>query len=1258
MYKNQSNIYDTNLFETYVGSLNLAPHKISGKYKIVIDQNLDLWLDDYVGRRVAIDTNQNFLPQVANFLQTKTQIVDYTKLHYGGFQDNQIKKYHIPFYINNIAYSPKYFVLLHTVSENIPADNFKKIYKYSEILKLINLEKIGIQTILEEIFAENYFNFPVYFNLEDAKIDIYGYSIDRSEPVIYSIDISHSLANQPYADVTNNLILNNFEKQNIIFPKFLNIEVEFEYSDNLYPFNNFYGFLSNDKPLVDIPEKLDEHKTYAKLREYDLSKGIDFEKVDYRNTFDLLPYINYLDTISIQALNIYLKPQIKFVCDLVILDDVWEVYDEFNNLVLSYRVKDTDIIKNSLFQTLIVICTKCNKLSAGEYLFTPNNLDTGCTVTIQSNVEGDNNEDQYIKIPKIGYRLLDRFDDDLRKYHFRRLSDCDILYTGSVQLIDAIKVFKINGRDYFIYDKFKYNNQIILRLNQPVVLEKITYGQLFSEKIEQLIELNPISFLKLESDFECYKQFDIDLYIEDLRAMFSNVVETIDYEAILTDFRDRERMKSSFQYSKEDFIKQDLLDYPVVTKYNDNQEIVKNLCFSSGSSTFFTPNILNFDKDFFVQNGNLIPNQLDADILRYNWFLIKGLMPEYCKDTILELRYFQEGNYPKITARIQKVTENYAECLFLGVKYQFPIKYINYQFATYISIDNKLDVKTNYKIEVDDERKLILLSINKYLDYTDLIRGGDTKLPSLIDTNFFYNISNKYNDSSDFMLDFQTVGIDLRIELSPDEFITFDNEKVYDWKYFFEDKWYVALFLKDLYNDSAVHDLRQIFHVGEDLIMYLYADIYYNGELFTYVTTTVTVTGIIEVHKDYIWCENIEFKFFDSEYIFITKYNITKQIDELFYIEKDKILNYTDVSDNIFGDYESLAVIILDQREEIIKLVLPKKVISLKEYYFEINQVITENPLGEKFFSKSVFRFPEFFKPEMTDDELIEQFEDVHHDEDIYRNRITIFDRNQVFNLLRNLLANELKVKYFSLDQIRRQMNEFMATNLIDYALVNSIPIVGSTEYLKLNILNIDKNIVIWNLLNEFKLNLIMRHRGSYLPYFGLYETELDFQLQRYKINNSIFNVYDNNFGKFLGIDNQLLALENPITATGLYEEVQGNIVSSFYCKDEVFKLKTTFKTEINYFKLLLAIIDIRECIITKDNKEYIETINQNIDEYITTEYVKFMFNFYYLAEVTNEYEQKISYTTDTQNQYNIKFQPLHTYTGSFKSLIIVLKRK
>ena len=92
---------EQNLFKTNNGMVNIAPIKLSGQYKIVVDINQNLWLDDYSGRRIELNMSELFLPQVANFLKTKTEI-DNNQLAFGGFQRSTQKSWHIPFHLEPV----------------------------------------------------------------------------------------------------------------------------------------------------------------------------------------------------------------------------------------------------------------------------------------------------------------------------------------------------------------------------------------------------------------------------------------------------------------------------------------------------------------------------------------------------------------------------------------------------------------------------------------------------------------------------------------------------------------------------------------------------------------------------------------------------------------------------------------------------------------------------------------------------------------------------------------------------------------------------------------------------------------------------------------------------------------------------------------------------------------------------------------------------------------------------------------------------
>jgi hypothetical protein len=667
-----------------------------------------------------------------------------------------------------------------------------------------------------------------------------------------------------------------------------------------------------------------------------------------------------------------------------------------------------------------------------------------------------------------------------------------------------------------------------------------------------------------------------------------------------------------------------------------------------------TPHVMNFDKSFYSQNGCINFQQLDMDMMRYGWFLLCGEMPPYMSGSILELRYFDIFDYPKITSQIHKVSENYAECIFLGVKYQFPVLYDTYNFAVCIKYNDKDNPNIKYYIEFDIERKLILLSINKYIDFNDLIRGGNDLNTPLLDPSFFYNITKTYSDSSDLIYNFKEISIILKPEFEQGEFVLFDEvNRVYDWKYYdaITGKWYICLFRNTFSSTHFVQDFREVFLEPGDYTLYVYAQIEFEGKLYDYITTIIILKNIVEINGDYLWCEDIEFKFFDTKEIFLNRYSYLLDSEEILFIEKDKIIDYMPLTDNIFGSFEQQIRVIINFNEERFQVLLPKEEISLKRYYFEINQLVTENTLGEKTFTKNTFHFPEFFRT-MTSQDIYDQWED-DQDESIYRNRITLFDRNQVFRFMRDLLKESTRIKFLTEQQIRKIMNEFTVSNLSDYTLNNSIQIKGTDEYIKIVIPPLENNIVIWNIFDINKLNLIYRYRGCYYPYFELYNSEYDFQLDKFKLNESFFNIYDDNFGKFKG-------LPSGIRATSIYDEVQGNIVSSLYCKQEDIKFKISYPREFNYFDYLTKTIPIEECLIDGNkNFDYISQIDANVNKHILSSYVKFILdNFYYLDKVENELEQEIPYTIDDKNQYNLKFQDKNSFTSYFNFLIFIFKRK
>ena len=1237
MYDNQANLETTNIFETLVGALNLAPTKISGQYKIVIDINQNLWLDDYSGRRVIIDKSNDFLPQVSNFLKTKT-ICDSKYLKYGGYHKNKIKSYHIPLYLNsniNTNEFPKYFVLNRVVNQNIPKENENYLYKYGQIQQVIDLEKLGIYDIFEEILSEKYYNYPLYFNWEESKIDLYGLSIDKGTPVTHSLNLINSMANQPKFENLNNKILNTFKKENIIFPKFINLEFEFEYSNSQILFHNFYGYLSN----FNLIEELTESSIYCKLKDY--QNKIEYNQLIYGDEIILNTFEDYLSTTTIFPIT-NKDALYQFKINDIRINDVIKIYHPNNSVYFEYRIKSEDINPNDFYNTLFILCKKLTKLTERDFIFNVIESENYCIINIKSNIIDSNIEDYRIELP-LNYIILDRILDE-NKYNFRSVKNNDIKVLIDLNTIKenntlfVSQSIKINDNRYTILDIFGYDSETIIRLNSHIDIDNIDYLEIFENKTEIVLELKPIPFLSVNSKLKSHLPYIGQTYINELLEKFAQSEDT-DINSLVTntveDFSLNIREAINQYVIEED---EEFNDTDIINIDDYNSDIIKNMIFSSiGQTSFITPNTLNIDRLFYQQNGNIDIDLLEQDLLRFNWFLIKGECPEYLKNDIRNLRYFDDK--PKLTSKLINTSSKYSETIFLGVKYQLPIKYVGYQFATYININDISDESLNYKFHINNDEKTIYLSINKYLDFCDLIRGGDVNNEPLLDLSFFYYVTKSYNINSDNLLGFKSGGIKLCQPFEEDEFVLFNGNPVNDWKYqHTDDSWYICLRRENL--SGIINDFTTLFPLTGDGEFYVYSDVEYQGNIVRYISMTIKVLNIKQVEVDYLWCEDIEIKFFDTPQIFVNKLNIETNIYEIFQINQENIISLTDVNSNIFGDYHQIAVYLVDSNYVNFELLLTDRPIRLKEFYFEITTLITEDSLGNKTRTDSVFKFPEFISG-MTDENIIEQFlYDI--DDTIYEQKITIFDRNQVWRIIQDVFLIDLKFKFLSEQQIRLLINNFMVTALKDYSEVYQIeidsPISENEKFVKLNIIDIDRNVVVWKINEIPKIVMLNRQKSVYYPFLELVNSIYDFQLSGYKINETLFNIYDNNFGG----DN--------ISATGLWQEVEGNIISSLFCMTENIEIVIPYQKEINIKDLLKQNLNIEQCIVNNNNEEYISKINANINEYILDEYTKYLLiNFYFLDTIKNELGQRLTYDIQKTNNIN-NINNLNT--------IIILKNK
>lgn len=277
--------------------------------------------------------------------------------------------------------------------------------------------------------------------------------------------------------------------------------------------------------------------------------------------------------------------------------------------------------------------------------------------------------------------------------------------------------------------------------------------------------------------------------------------------------------------------------------------------------------------------------------------------------------------------------------------------------------------------------------------------------------------------------------------------------------------------------------------------------------------------------------------------------------------------------------------------------------------------------------------------------------------------KITLFDRNQLWKILQDIIKYDVKFKHSTPRQTFNIIHELLLSQLNEYSNLNSIKINNpeplNDEYIKLNVIENDVNVVIWQMYPEIlsktfiekipKIHKINRYNSPYLPYLRLLNNELDFQKDIVTNRSDVlFNIYDNNFNG------------TNIVATGNLKEVTGNIVSSLYTKNDEITFTIPYPDDsIDLILHLKNVIPLEEAIINNKNDNYISTINNNIDEYIKESYIKWLLlNTYKLDSVKNELGQKINFEIVSEINYIVKLNPKSFYHTTFKNAIFTFTRK
>lgn len=1256
MLENISNDFSTNIFESITGVLNIAPIKISGKYKIVVDSNNIMYLDDYNSRRVVIDKNQAFLPQVGNFLSTPTVISDVKKLKYGGFSNSKQKSYHIPLYINNPNGDntlPNYFVLNRVQNETITNPN--NLHKFSSIVKLIDLNLIGLTNIFNELLQYDY---PVFFNFEDSTLTINGYSITSLSSVSKTISLLNNQSNQPYIENVNNKILNAFVNNDMFFPKFINVEFEFDYSTTKFEFNNFFGFFANNEI---IENKLTFNPDFINVSIKNYTNKIEYKQERNLDTIIFSePFIDQHSTATITNINNQV-PQVRFGLTNISVGDSIVLIHPDETVFFEYNVSVTDI-KSTLNETLRFICNRANVASNLNIVFS---VDSSNVLTIKSNLE-DSMIEEYLFVVPNNFKPLDG-----QQKNFRAITDSDIKFFGNPNDFNdlALNNVKIGNIMYSITDRFIFSGSMIFRLSSDLIFETTETCEFFITKQSVLSKLIPVNYYSVNSEIKSSKQFDKAQYILELTKKYIDERTDTDNvrieefvqaatEAIQT-FSNFNNFEDYLQYVHDIVLQSSVIENTLITEFVDkvictyyNDENILNMFFnSSGNTAYITPNILNFEKKFYDNNGNLDYIKLDEDRIKFHWFLMKTECPDYLKNDIRALRYFD--TLPKLTSRlvVTSIDSDYCETIFLGVKYRLPKMYKNFQFAVYLNPNDDQYYDLSYTFDVDKSKKTIYLVINKYLDFIDLIRGGNIDNQPFLDLSFFYTVNESHNTLSEALYSFKSGGILLCDDTIP---VMFESNILTDWKYFdaTTDKWYICLKRSASVITTIFTD---IFPNEGDFEFFVYSSIVIEGVTYNYVSMKFTIKNIRLLDNEYLWCEDLEVKFFDTSNLFVNTGIDDNYID----VAEENIITIIPDYDasGVYENYHSTVTILVDSANVHFKLLNPIGNFSIKQYYFEFSRNIIYNDVHTvPTVTNSSFVFPEYFNGSQTFDELNAQFgTNGTLDNTTTFQKITLFDRNQLWKIIKDIIKIDVRFKHGTAAQTKKLINELLVNNLAEFADLTSIFDTTNNEYIKLEVVENDYNLVIWksypeigSAIPENKIYKINRYKGIYNPYLPKLENELKFQSDiKNNRQDVLFNIFDKDFAG------------TNITATGIWKEVSGNIVSSLFTKTDDINITVNFNENYDYSLLLQNSIPIDEMIIVNNNEQYLSGINNNIEKYIKESYVKFLLeNFYSLSLITNELGQSLNFVESFTDKYNVTLQPLTTYSTRFQKLIFIFKRK
>lgn len=941
--------------------------KLSGKYKIVIASTGALFLDDYLGNRQEINIYADFLPQVSNFLQNKTQIVDADVLNYGFSMHNNKLKFHVPLYLNEKI--PNYMVV-NILSELADVDDFNKH-------KNIKIQSLSvINNIFDEILNDN-FKHLFYNNFNENYIELYGWSLIHNTKTSLKIDTHEYQTKLTDTDEYHNYISELFFINDMINPRFINIELEMDYSVNNFIPVTFYGFVGISETITGTPDGFTDSivinsRNNKQLFYYENDdRELNYPNLVYQtnNMQVVIPTERYIE-LKFNNFNINDTLSFKYT------NPVGDVITDFE-----YVIQPEDR-KSTINLTLQALKVKFNEIS--DYRVEHNN---DKLVLFQQSIhdlvfDGPT----YITTNTTNKHFIIKDTTDVKLNVYIPIDEIEI-YIDDVKY-PVTAYYNEYGYHYYKLDTTDKNidfSDVFLKVNQYI--DSVYY------------KVGPMENSKYAVNIKYFENSNKLKYVEWLQSLTDN-------ELVLDNLI--EFKNSILNYVEPiPFIGPDYLS-------KNNIQLMGHSTIS-GSSTYCLPYVYNHDRQFFIEN---------AIKLLYHWFLVNAECPPYL-DSVARERFVPnfDGtlNNVKLKSILKKKNkeDTFCECVFLGAKYKLPHKYDGYEFAViHMPNDNiKDEADQRYDMIVNDEDKQIIVTLHKFMLFVDLIRNGNIDNLPMIDLSLYYNVDKIYTSNED---DIQLISKKSGLLIADEDIpVLFkDSSDLIKDNWIYDDKY---ICLKNNHNVSAI-DLQSIIPTEGDVEFYHYNKVQTSadGEV-SFIAVRYLIKNIQDLTRDYVWCEDLHVSFFETDKFYVN----FNDVDSIDFIKVDSIDNSSVV------DGTNMMVEAVINGTTTRTFIDHTKTLSFKEDFY----MSTSHDL------LNVYKFIENTTDVSVLQQKIinsvpynDKFSDLYAGE-----KINLFHRNQLWHIVRELLTGNVYFKHTSFDEVRKSIKDLTLERLRLYAELNLV---------------------------------------------------------------------------------------------------------------------------------------------------------------------------------------------------------------------------